>query len=105
MKEYLISLFKESAEKLSYLKDISIGFEIPKVESHGDLSCNAAMLLTKQLKKNPRDIAKEIIDHIDAPQLKIFQIYVKKKLKWILMRSEPSSDDMIYLFFEEHFLL
>ena len=65
MKEYLISIFDKSSAKLPYLKDIQIGFEIPKIELHGDLSCNAAMLLTKQLKKKPRDIAQEIINSLD----------------------------------------
>jgi arginyl-tRNA synthetase len=65
LKEYLISIFDKSSAKLPYLKDIQIGFEIPKIELHGDFSCNAAMLLTKQLKKKPRDIAQEIINSLD----------------------------------------
>lgn len=65
MKEYLISVFEEAAKKLPYLKDISKSFEIPKIETHGDFSCNAAMLLTKQLKKKPRDIAQEIINALE----------------------------------------
>jgi arginyl-tRNA synthetase len=65
LKEYLISVFEEAAKKLPYLKDISKSFEIPKIETHGDFSCNAAMLLTKQLKKKPRDIAQEIINALE----------------------------------------
>ena len=61
MKEYLKSLFEEASERLEYLKGINLVFDVPKNESHGDLSSNAAMLLTKQLKKNPRLIAEEII--------------------------------------------
>ncbi|MDP3683968.1 MAG: arginine--tRNA ligase, partial [Ignavibacteria bacterium] len=61
MKNYLTSLFAETAQKLSYLKEIQITFDRPKVETHGDVSSNAAMLLTKMLKKNPREIANEII--------------------------------------------
>jgi arginyl-tRNA synthetase len=61
LKEYLYSLFEKASESLPYLKDISITFEVPKIESHGDLSTNAAMLLTKTLKRNPREIAGEII--------------------------------------------
>lgn len=62
MKKYLNQIFEIAAGTLTYLKDQDITFEIPKIEAHGDLSCNVAMLLTKQLKINPRDIAKEIID-------------------------------------------
>ena len=61
MKEYLYAVFNEAANKLSYLKDINITFDIPKIESHGDLSSNAAMLLARQLKRKPREIAEEIL--------------------------------------------
>jgi len=61
VKEYLKSLFEEASERLEYLKGINLVFDVPKNESHGDLSSNVAMLLTKQLKKNPRLIAEEII--------------------------------------------
>ncbi len=61
MKEYLYSVFNEAAKSLNYLKDINITFDVPKLESHGDLSSNAAMLLARQLKKKPRDIAEEIL--------------------------------------------
>ncbi len=76
MKEYLITLFETAAEKLPYLKDIQVGFEIPKTEAHGDLSCNAAMLLTKQLKKKPRDIAQEIINSIKIDQKVISKVEI-----------------------------
>ncbi len=65
MKEYLQSIFEKASEKLPYLKDIPVIFDIPKIESHGDLSTNAAMLLTKQLKKNPKQIAGEIISNLE----------------------------------------
>ena len=61
MKQYLKSLFEEASGRLEYLKELNIVFDVPKNETHGDLSSNAAMLLTKQLKKNPRLIAEEII--------------------------------------------
>ncbi len=65
MKEYLQKRFISASEKLPYLKGIPFIFEIPKQESYGDISINAAMLLTKQLKRKPRDIAQEIIDNLD----------------------------------------
>ncbi|RKY93184.1 MAG: arginine--tRNA ligase [Ignavibacteriae bacterium] len=68
MKIYLNKLFTEAAEKLPYLKDVNISFDIPKIETHGDLSCNAAMLLTKTLKKNPRQIAEEIISNLNIDE-------------------------------------
>ena len=64
MKEYLNSLFVTAAERLPYLKEIPFVFEIPRQDSFGDFSINAAMLLTKKLKKNPREIARQIIDNL-----------------------------------------
>lgn len=61
MKEYLHSIFSEAANILEYLKEINLTFDIPKTDAHGDLSSNAAMLLAKQLKRKPIDIANEII--------------------------------------------
>lgn len=54
----------KASETLDYLKDIHFTFEKPKNDEHGDLSSNVAMMLSKKLKKNPRDIASEIIDAI-----------------------------------------
>ena len=65
MKEYLQFVFEKAFQKLPYLKDIPIIFDVPKIGSHGDLSTNVAMLLTKQLRKNPRQIAEEIIANLD----------------------------------------
>ncbi len=38
--------------------------EVPKDKSHGDFATNAAMLLTKQAKMKPRDIAQAIVDNL-----------------------------------------
>lgn len=65
MKDYLYSAFKFAENKIPALKDITISFDVPKSTDHGDLSSNAAMLLTKVLKKNPRVIAQEIIDSLN----------------------------------------
>ncbi|MCU6710692.1 arginine--tRNA ligase [Paenibacillus sp. J5C_2022] len=40
--------------------------EVPKDKSHGDLATNAAMQLTKLARRNPRQIAEAIIQHLDA---------------------------------------
>jgi len=38
-----------------------IQLEHPKQESHGDYACNLALLLAKPLRRNPRDIAAELL--------------------------------------------
>jgi len=64
LKNYLAEIFNEASNKLAYLKNIKITFDIPKNESQGDLSSNAALLLSKQLKKPPRKIAEEILSSL-----------------------------------------
>lgn len=64
MKEYLNRIFKAASEKIPELKQINQVIDVPKQKEHGDLSSNAAMLLTKVLEKNPRDIAQQIIDSL-----------------------------------------
>lgn len=76
MREYLKQLFFSLSEELNYLKEIDITFEIPKEESHGDLSTNVALLLSKQLKKNPRQIAEEIKNNIKIESDKIDKIEI-----------------------------
>ncbi|NWF50035.1 MAG: arginine--tRNA ligase [Ignavibacteriaceae bacterium] len=76
MKQYLTNLFLKSSEKLSYLKEINLFFDIPKSEAHGDLSCNAAMILSKKLKKNPRTIAEEIVLSLDFDKKIISKIEI-----------------------------
>jgi len=73
LKEYLYKLFVSASEKLPFLKEIPFIFEIPKQETHGDFSTNAAMLLTKKLKKNPRDIAEEIIKNLALDEKVIYK--------------------------------
>ena len=64
MKEYLKTLFEDASNKLDYLKINNAFFTIPNQKGHGDLSTNIAMILTKELKKNPREIANEIINNL-----------------------------------------
>ncbi|WP_172257603.1 arginine--tRNA ligase [Saccharibacillus deserti] len=42
-----------------------IALEVPKDKTHGDLSTNAAMQLTRLAKKNPRAIAEAILENLD----------------------------------------
>ncbi|GAC41525.1 arginine--tRNA ligase [Paenibacillus popilliae] len=43
----------------------AIVIEVPKDKSHGDLATNAAMQLTRIAKRNPRQIAEAIVEHLD----------------------------------------
>lgn len=64
MKKYLQKIFSEASQILEYLTEIELTFDTPKIETHGDLSSNAAMVLSKKLKRNPREIATEILSNL-----------------------------------------
>ncbi len=55
----------QAANKLNYLNEIELTFTVPNQKSYGDYSLNAAMILSKKLNRNPRDIAKEIVDSLE----------------------------------------
>jgi arginyl-tRNA synthetase len=64
LKKYIYKIFEEAKQRLPYLDVIELVFDTPKMGAHGDLSCNAAMILSKKLKRNPREIAAEIISNL-----------------------------------------
>jgi len=43
----------------------AIVLEVPREKAHGDLATNLAMQLTRIAKRNPRDIAAQILEHFD----------------------------------------
>ncbi|MFB4324931.1 arginine--tRNA ligase [Priestia sp. BR_2] len=49
----------------------AITLEVPKDKSHGDLATNVAMQLTRIAKKNPRQIAEAILEHLDTAKASI----------------------------------
>jgi arginyl-tRNA synthetase len=65
LKNYLINLFGTSQNKLPYLKKIDIVFTVPSQKDHGDYATNAALILAKQLKRKPIEIANEIVSNLD----------------------------------------
>jgi arginyl-tRNA synthetase len=60
---YLSEEIKKALQKLNF-PEVEYQFDRPKIDAHGDISVNLAMLLSKPLKKNPRQIAAEIIENL-----------------------------------------
>lgn len=60
LQQVLEKLFGEKPE---------INLEIPTDPSHGDYSCNIALVLSKKLGKNPRELAKAIKEELTASQV------------------------------------
>ncbi|TAL69994.1 MAG: arginine--tRNA ligase [Bacteroidetes bacterium] len=79
--------FQNCLSKLNINEDVDIFFEFPKNPNHGDLSTNIAMQLAGKLKKQPRQIAQEIINTIeyDSNFIEKFEIagagFINIKLK------------------------
>ena len=45
---------------------VACAFESPKVAAHGDLAITAAMPLARALKKNPRELAQQLVEQLNA---------------------------------------
>jgi arginyl-tRNA synthetase len=64
VKEYLKSVITVTLDKLNYpIRDFVI--DEPKDIKFGNLSANVAMVISKELNKNPREIAKSILDNLE----------------------------------------
>ncbi len=68
MEKYLFSLFSRLSQKLPYINNAELVFNVPAQGAHGDLSTNIAMLLSRSLKRKPREIADEIIGNLEPDQ-------------------------------------
>ena len=68
----------ETAVKTSDLVEEAppVKVEVPKDRSNGDFSTNIAMVLTKQAKKNPREIAEIITDHLDQAEARVKSVEI-----------------------------
>ena len=60
VKQELLGALAAGLEQLSPGGGAKAAFESPKVASHGDLACTAAMQLAKPLKQNPRQLAESL---------------------------------------------
>lgn len=78
MEQYLQKIIIEALQKIGVSRDDipSIKIETPKDASHGDAATNVAMLLTKTLKKNPREIATNTVKNLEPDSSKITDVSV-----------------------------
>ena len=68
IKKDLRNIINESLSKMN-IDGVSFIVEVPKNKENGDYSTNVAMELTKVLRKNPREIAEEIVANIDKENI------------------------------------
>lgn len=67
MKEYIKSIITVALKKLNY-PESDFAIDEPKDKKFGDYSANIALILSKEIKKNPRETAKSILDNLDFNQ-------------------------------------
>jgi arginyl-tRNA synthetase len=60
------TLVQNALQETFSISDIGFAVEQPKDISHGDYSTNVAMVLSKQLGKNPKEIAEALLAALDA---------------------------------------
>src|SRR3954465_13720655 len=67
-KETFRKILEEGVRKIAPAEPVpEILVERPKNPEHGDLSSNVAMQLSKKLRRNPREIAQQLVDVSKAP--------------------------------------
>ena len=91
MKKYLYKILVPIIEQIDAAALSLINFEIPQQETHGDFSTNIAMLLSKRLNQNPREIANRIISLIPEDND-------------ILVKTEIAGPGFINFFFNPSFI-
>jgi arginyl-tRNA synthetase len=67
MKGYLTERVSAALQALKFGAGVRVTFEKPRLEAHGDITTNVALLLAKSVGRNPRAVAQEIVSamHVD----------------------------------------
>ena len=76
LESYLNDCVQTALQTLNIPENNSYQIDRPKLEAHGDISVNLAMLLAKELKQNPRQIAQQIIDALSFDEKIIEKVEV-----------------------------
>jgi arginyl-tRNA synthetase len=66
MKEILHTLVSNTLRELFGISDTSFVIEHPGDMSHGDYATNVALSVSKQLGKNPKEVAETLIEHLNS---------------------------------------
>jgi arginyl-tRNA synthetase len=62
VKQALLQALAQALAEIAPGHGLAPAFESPKQASHGDFACTAAMQLAKPLKRNPRELAQQLVD-------------------------------------------
>ena len=76
MISYLEDQIKKALAVLKYGDGINPTFDQPKLEEHGDLTTNIAMVLAKALGKKPRALAEEIVHALKLDPARVARVEI-----------------------------
>jgi arginyl-tRNA synthetase len=71
------SLLSTHQENLIKIENIDFVVEKPLIKQHGDYSSNIALQISREIKKNPEEIAQIILKHLELPSF-IEKVSIKK---------------------------
>lgn len=60
-KPHLIDLFRQALARIAPMADACVELERPKLSAHGDWATNVALQLARRLRRNPREVAAELV--------------------------------------------
>ncbi|MCC2596290.1 arginine--tRNA ligase [Pusillimonas sp. MFBS29] len=64
--QQLISLIQAAVSTIVPEASATVMLERPKIAAHGDIACNIAMQLAKPARRNPRELAQQIVEALQA---------------------------------------
>lgn len=101
-KEQLQSAIKEAVLKSGLVEEVpDIKVEVPKDKENGDFSTNIAMVLTKQAKRNPREIAKAVVKYLDKESANIKEVDIAGPGFINFKMDESSLTEIVFKVLEE----
>lgn len=101
-KEQLQSAIKEAVLKSGLVEEVpDIKVEVPKDKENGDFSTNIAMVLTKQAKRNPREIAEAVVKYLDKESANIKEVDIAGPGFINFKMDESSLTEIVFKVLEE----
>lgn len=101
-KEQLQSAIKEAVLKSGLVEEMpDIKVEVPKDKENGDFSTNIAMVLTKQAKRNPREIAEAVVKYLDKESANIKEVDIAGPGFINFKMDESSLTEIVFKVLEE----
>ncbi len=78
-REFLLVIKIHLGVEDNQLSNVELKLNVDKEKEFGDLSCNVALILAKELKEKPKDIAQKVVDYFDQGS----NLFLKENIKKI----------------------